>query len=122
MGKKKLFPLSAGGELEIVLRVRAQGENFKLVHVFREPTAADKKAFWGHISRVELLEGGRSGGGSMDYLGANELLYNRCIQRVEGYDLPESAASRPESWKELIPLEHKLWAVEELLARANSIL
>ena len=123
MSKHKLFPLSTGGELRIVLRVRAQGETYELVHVFREPTAADKKAYWGHITRPELFEN-EGGQQSMDYLGANELLYDRCILRVDGYDgVPDSAESmsREEGWKKLIPLEHKLWAVENLLERAGTL-
>ncbi len=57
MDKEKLFPLSGGEEIKIILHVRAQGEKYELVHVFREPTAADKKAYWGHITRLELFEG-----------------------------------------------------------------
>ncbi len=123
MDKEKLFPLPEGVEIKIVLHIRAQGEKYELVHVFRDPTAADKKAYWGHITRMELFEG-TSGEGKMDYLGANELLYDRCALRVEGYALPE-IASRPGAentdWKKLIPLEHKLWAVENLLERAGSL-
>ena len=125
MTKQKLFPLSAGGEIKIILRVRAQGETYELVHFFREPSAADKKAYWGHITRPEIFDGeGREG--SMDYLGANELLYDRCILRVEGYDCAPGSGDLESGqlqagWKKLIPLEHKLWAVENLLERAGTL-
>ena len=122
MSKSKRFPLyPAGSEIEIFLKVRAGGETYGLVHVFREPTAADKKIFWGRISRSELAprKEGEPGG---DYLEANEQLYDRCILRVEGYALPAGAPeTEPGSLKETIPLEHKLWAVEELLARAGTL-
>ncbi|MEA1996014.1 MAG: hypothetical protein U9N45_00160, partial [Gemmatimonadota bacterium] len=78
MTKPGLFTLSAEREVRIVLHVRAQEEKYELVHSFREPTAADKKAYWGHITRTELFDAASATGGGtgMDYLGANELLYD----------------------------------------------
>ncbi len=120
MNKNKLFPLSlSGGEVEITLKVRAHGESYKLVHVFREPTAVDKKVFYGCMSRAELTGGSPTEGGT-GYLGAIETLYDRCILRVEGYDLPDPG-DRGGAWKEVIPIEHKYWAVEELLRQEGTL-
>ena len=124
VSKKKFFQLFPAQDVRVVLNVRVNGELFELVHLFREPTAEDKKAFWASITRTELLEGG-PGGQGVDYLGANEMLYDRCILRVEGYDISPRASGESEPaadvWKEAIPLEHKLWAVEELLSRAGTL-
>lgn len=121
MDKKKLFPLAAaGGETRVALSIRAQGEKYLLVHIFRELTAADKKLYWAALSRAELASGGGSETG-IDYLGANEKLYDDSILRVEGYDFSAPGAPGGASWKEAVPLEHKLWAVEELLACAGTI-
>ena len=120
MSKNKLFPLSpSGGEVEITLKVRAQDKIYKLVHIFREPTAADKKVFYGCMSRAELTGTSGTEGGT-GYWGAIETLYDRCILRVEGYNL-QDPGDRGESWKEAIPIEHKYWAVEELLRQEGTL-
>lgn len=120
MSKNKLFPLSpSGGEVEITLKVRAHGEIYKLLHVFREPTAADKKAFYGCISRAALTGAGPTESGA-GYWGAIETLYDRCILRAEGYDLPDPG-DRGELWREAVPIEHKYWAVEELLRQEGTL-
>ncbi len=117
MSEQALFPLSAPSEeLRVTLRVRREGRAYELVHCFREPSAADRKAFWEQVTRPAVLEA-RPGEPRADYLGANQLLYDRCILGIEGYGLPPEAAAG--DWRELIPLEHKLWAVERLLERAG---
>jgi hypothetical protein len=115
MTEQKLFPLPAPEEVKEVLKIEDRGEVYKLMHVFRGLTAADKKAFWGHIGHSELS--GPAGGQGGDYLGAVEKLYDCSIKRVEGYDLPEGT----ENWRELIPLEHKAWAVGRLLKSAGTL-
>lgn len=120
MSKNKLFPLSpSGGEVGVTLKVRAHGEIYKLFHVFREPTAADKKVFYGCMSRAELTGTGGADGGS-GYWSAIETLYDRCVLRVEGYDLPDPGGMG-EAWKEAVPIEHKYWAVEELLRQEGTL-
>jgi len=120
MSNNKLFPLSrSGGEVEITLKVRAHGEIYKLVHVFREPSAADKKVFYGCMSRAELAGAGGADSGS-GYWGAIETLYDRCILRVQGYELPEPGDSG-DALREAIPIEHKYWAVEELLRQEGTL-
>src|SRR4030042_6027304 len=109
MTQNGLFPVSApGGEIGIALRVRAGGRNYQLLHIFRDPSAADKKAFWGCLSRAGT-PGAKEDSGGLDYLGANEFLYDRCILRVEGYELTQQAAGESRGWKNLVPLKHKLW-------------
>ncbi|MBN2290709.1 MAG: hypothetical protein JXQ83_15350 [Candidatus Glassbacteria bacterium] len=115
MSGPRLFPLAANEEIRIVLKIEDGGEVYNLVHIFRGLTAEDKKAFWGWMGRTELAGGERSQGG--DYLGAVELLYDRSVKRVEGYEPPEAA----ERWRELIPLEHKAWAVGRLLKSAGTL-
>ena len=120
MSKNKLFPLSpSSGEVGITLKVRAQGEIYILVHFFREPTAEDKKVFYGCMSRTELTDTGGAECGS-GYWSAIETLYDRCVLRVEGYDLPEPGG-KVEAWKEAVPIEHKYWAVEELVRRQGTL-
>jgi hypothetical protein len=119
----RLFPLARESEIRVVLRVDLEGEAFPLVHIFREPTAADKKAYWGRMSRNEIAGAQAPEERALDCLGAADLLYERCILRVEGYGLPEDSQTdgRGDGWKELIPLEHKLWAVNRLLSRAGTL-
>ena len=115
MATQKLFPLTAPEEVKEVLEIEAGSEVYKLIHVFRGLTAADKKAFWGHMSHSELSSSGS--GQECEYLGAVEKLYDSSIIRVEGYDLPQGT----ENWKELIPLAHKAWALGQLLKRAGTL-
>lgn len=117
MGSERmLFPLAAAGEVRVELEVVLEGRDFTLVHVFREPTVEDRKAFWGFLGHSEMLS--RGGGERADYLGASELLYDRCILRTEGYDFPEGSVA---GWETLVPLEHKAWGVTRLLSRAGSL-
>ncbi len=115
MAKPKLFPMPAQEEVEVVLKIEDQGEIYNLVHIFRRLTAADKKNFWGHMSRAELA--GNANPQGSDYLGAVEMLYDSSIKRVEGYELPEGV----NNWREMVPLEHKAWAVSRLLKSAGTL-
>ena len=105
---KKLFSLAPKGDVTVTLNVKLKGEPYELKHIFREPTAEDKKGYWRHMSKTEIT--GRQQKQSMDYFGAVEFLYDRCIKDVEGYDKPAGV----KDWKKLIPIEHKQWAVEAL--------
>jgi len=111
----KLFPLGVGSEVQIELSVEREGENFALVHVFREPDVEDRKVYWSYLGRSEMEAGNRQGA---DYLGAGERLYDRCILRTEGYSFPEGDSR---DWRALLPVEHKSWAVQLLLTRAGSL-
>ena len=118
MAGDKLFPLAvSGAEVPVELKVRANGDTYRLVHVFREPTVEDRRTYWGWLSR---REDSPDLDPAADYLAANENLYDCCILRVEGYDQGgEAADGRKDAWKAAIPFEHKLWAVEKLLERAG---
>jgi len=118
MATAKLFPLAVtGAEVSVELRVRALGETYRLVHVFREPTVEDRRAYWGWLSRRGE---NAAGDPAADYLAANETLYDSCILRVEGYDFTRTAGQEQDRpWKKAVPFEHKLWAVEKLLERAG---
>jgi len=122
----KGFPLAIPGEVRIVLKLRKDGELEELVHCFREPNAADRKEYYRRRNRAEL----ENKDGAADYLDINEWLWGYCIKSVEGYDFKgqetgvrnqesgaKSKKAKKEQWKELIPLEHKLWAVEGLMGR-----
>ena len=115
MPRQKLFPLHSREEVEVVLNVEGGGRVYDLVHVFRGLTAEDKKSFWGHMGRAELSGDLVSQGSG--YLTAVEKLYDDAVKRVQGYELPEGA----ENWRELIPLEHKAWAVGRLLKSAGTL-
>jgi len=115
MAKTRLFPLPALEEVEVVLKVEDGREVYNLVHIFRGLTAADKKAFWGSLGRAELA--GEAGSQGSEYLQAVEMLYDQSIKRVRGYELSEEAGN----WREMIPLEHKAWAVSRLLKSAGTL-
>ena len=115
MAKPKLFPLPAPEEVKVVLKIEDREEVYNLVHVFRGLTAEDKKDFWGRMGRGELTGADNSQGS--DYLAAVEMLYDRSIKRVEGYELPEAV----NKWRGMIPLEHKAWAVSRLLKSAGTL-
>ncbi len=115
MAKPKLFPLPASEEVKVILKIEDREEVYNLIHYFRGLTAEDKKDFWGRMGRGELTGADKPLGS--EYLGAVEMLYDRSIKRVEGYELPEGA----DNWREMIPLEHKAWAVSRLLKSAGTL-
>jgi len=111
-----LYPVEPLDEIRIEFRYQRLDEEhklkeYKLVHLFREPTAEDKKKYWAFLSRTKVIgKGRRNQEIETDYAGANALLWNLCIKRVEGYGLPEGGGE----WKGLIDPEHKRIAVEKL--------
>mgnify|MGYP006310221081 CR=1 FL=1 len=113
------FDLRPGSPVRIELVVRRDGEKFTLAHTFRQPSAEDRMRFWASLGA------GPAGGDSqrnLAYLSAQQELYDRSVISVEGYDMPRpDGASVDRWWVELVPLEHKLWAVEKLLAAAGSL-
>lgn len=115
MDNIKLFPLGLGEDIRVEMSVELEGERYALVHVFREPDVEDRKVYWSYLGRSEMEAGTRQGA---DYLGAGERLYDRCALRAEGYAFPEENGR---DWRTLVPLEHKSWAVQMLLARAGSL-
>lgn len=114
--KEDLYPLTTKDEIRIEFRYERFGKLYRLVHVFREPTAEDKEKYWRHLSKTELRGRGKRSIGQTDYLGANKLLWGRCIKSVEGYDIPEGTVE----WKGLIDPDHKRTAVEKLLEVTGS--
>ena len=118
MEGQKLFSLNCEGQLRVELAVRSSGERFILVHVFRPPTAEDKKRFWATMGAVPAGEGPER---NLAYLTAQENLYDKCILAVEGYDLKHGSGEGDRAWVAEIPVEHKLWAVEKLLSAAGNL-
>ena len=115
MSDKKLFSLDSAQEITVQLKISKSGEDFELVHVFRQPTALDKKDF---LSRRVFSEVSSSGKNET-YLDAVFSLWGSTVVRVEGYELPEGCDEK--TWKELIPLEHRLWAVSEMLKAGGDL-
>ena len=112
MGAVNLFPLQQPEDITIQMRINVKGTYYDLKHVFREPTAEDKKKYQRLLSQTELV--GRERRIRLDYGAAAESLWNNCIKSVEGYD-----TAGVEDWKSRIPLEHKQWAVEALLSEVG---
>lgn len=117
MAKKKVSfkiqPLRERIEVWLLAELET-GEDVRLLHVFREPTAADKKLYYGELTGAELRdrrEGQtRAGQGLFD---AIEALYNACIIEIGGdYEIEEGI----KEWKPLVPIEHKRFAIERLLS------
>ena len=114
----KLFSLESDGKVKVQLTVRRDGEQFSLTHTFCRPSVADKKEFWSELGAMP------EGGGAERnhaYLSAQERLYDKCVTAVQGYDLKLEGQEGEGWWVALIPLEHKLWAVEQLLAKAGNL-
>jgi len=117
LAEGRLFELENGGEVEVRLTVRREGQRFELTHNFRRPTVADKKEFWSELGAA--AEGGQER--NKAYLSAQERLYDKCVVSVDGYELGTGDGDQQNWWVEGIPLEHKLWAVEKLLAAAGNL-
>lgn len=115
MTEKKLFSLDTQKEIKVQLKVARSGEDYELVHVFRQPTAADKKDFLSHRVFSEVSSTNRK----ETYLDAVFSLWEGTIIRVEGYELSEGCDDN--TWKELIPLEHRLWAISEMLKAGGDL-
>lgn len=122
--KKKPWKIgSLGTEIKIVLpAIDSDGDIYEnLTHIFRQPTAEDKISYYRLMTQAEIIHGIdgkpiRTKDG--DYWPAINELYDRCILRVEEYKFPEQT----ENWKELVPLEHKQWAIELLINRLSGAL
>lgn len=114
MAPGKKFKIHAPGEeIQIVLEsLKAEGYT-GLAHIFRIPTAKDKIDYYRQYSSAELIGEGdaRRIEPRIDYYGAINLLYDRCILKTEDYDFPKEL----KSWRDGVPLEHKVEAVELLL-------
>ena len=118
MEGNKLFCPAVEEQVRVELAIRRSGESYRLVHQFRLPTAEDKKRFWAAMGAVPAGDGPER---NLAYLNAQENLYNKCILAVEGYDLEVADIDGPQAWVDRIPVEHKFWAVEKLLAAAGNL-
>jgi len=98
------------GEIDIKLIFSRHDEVLTLHHIFREPTAADKQMHRRKLSETKINKQQRNIIHT-DYAGANELLWSRCIKQVTGYSVDNTS---PGKWKDKIPAEHKIAAVEKL--------
>ncbi len=119
MTEKKKAPVwitdgSDNLDIEVVLIFQRHGQTFELKHLFREPTAADKRARARHLSRTKIQRQNRNYV-ETDYTGASEKLYDRCIKEVTGYDVDSSKSA----WKSSIPIDHKTAAVEKMLSESG---
>ncbi len=113
-----LFALDSDGRVNVQLMVRREGERFVLTHTFRRPSVADKKEFWAQLGALPDSSGAERNNA---YLSAQEQLYDKCVTGVQGYDIKQDGQESERRWLALIPLEHKLWAVEQLLAKAGNL-
>ncbi|MBW7996013.1 MAG: hypothetical protein FVQ81_05450 [Candidatus Glassbacteria bacterium] len=118
MEDRKFFGLGGDERVSVELTVQSGGEHYQLVHLFRRPSAADKKRFWAAMGSVPAAEGQDR---NLAYLSAQERLYDDSILEVEGYDLKDGGSEDERWWVALVPLEHKLWAVEKLLSEAGNL-
>ncbi len=110
--------MEGDGRVNVQLTVRRDGERFMLTHIFRPPSVADKKEFWAELGALPHSDGAER---NQAYLSAQERLYDKCVTSVQGYDLKQDGQEDERWWLSLIPLEHKLWAVEQLLAKAGNL-
>jgi len=110
---EELYPVETVDEIEIVFKVERFGKTYKLKHLFREPTAADKRARMNELAKTRIRSGRRREGQEVttDYFGASLLLWDRCIKSVEGYAIKEG----DQNWREKVDPDHKRIAVEKLL-------
>lgn len=114
---KNLIPTAPRESIRVELEILIQGKKYRAVHVFREPMARDKKEY---LRATFLLTGsGDNQKRVLNAAGAAELLWGACLKSVEGYDLPEGCGL--DMIRERIPLEHKIWAVDALLARVGEL-
>jgi len=102
MATGKKFTVQAQKEIRIVLESLSEEGYTGLTHIFRQPAAADKVAYYQEFSSARF-----------NYWGAVNLLYDRCILAVEDYTMPESL----DNWQDFIPFEHKLEAIELLFKK-----
>ena len=115
MATGKKFTVQAQKEIRIVLESLSEEGYTGLTHIFRQPTAADKVAYYQEFSSAEISGEGeeRQVLPRFNYWGAVNLLYDRCILAVEDYTMPESL----DNWQDFIPFEHKLEAIELLFKK-----
>jgi len=111
---KPLFSLQEVEEIKIRRVVVIEGARYELVHVFREPTAEDKKEYQRRLNRTEGIGAERRI--ILDLGESAEFLWDACIKKVEGYDV-----TGVKDWKDRVPLEHKQWAVDALLSQAGRL-
>ncbi len=83
-------------------------------HIFREPTAGDKRKHRRHLARTKINKQ-RQNVIETDVMGANENLWNACILQVTGYSVDNTA----NNWKDKIPFDHKAAAIEKLFLWAG---
>ena len=114
MAAGKKFEIQVREQISIVLEsLKKQG--YVLTHVFRQPTAEDKVAYYQKSSTAEVVGEGdeRQIKPSFNYWGGINVLYDQCIIKIEDYVFPEGL----ENWKDYIPFEHKIEAVELLFKK-----
>ena len=113
---ENLFPLDAP---EPIVRLERKGRIFR--HIFRRLTASDLEAFYGSIDTEVTVED-RCGSQTVCTDTAALVLYERAIQRVEGYRTRDGR--EPEklpSWPHCIPLFHRLHATGLLLKNRGRV-
>lgn len=89
-------------------------------HIFREPNAEDKKAYFQVIAELQVIDPD-SGEGRLtqgDLSVAAAVLYDRVIDDVKGYDF---GGKRPKEWTKNIAAEHKRWSIDRLIRNVGSL-
>lgn len=122
-GKKELMRLGFEKEIKVVLPpIESDGKWYKdLTHVFRQLTAEDRLNYYRIQSQAEVtfnIEGKPEKRTSGDYWKAIQELYDSCTLRYENYVFPDGC----ENWRDLMPLEHKQWAIELLLDKVGGFI
>lgn len=108
------FEVSAEGEERIKLVAEKGGVEHTLVHVLRQPTASQLRAYSKRRSEVEVRRRGKV---SMKNSPAevDEWLWNQIAVNVEGYTIDGAPLdSSRDNWKDHVPLLHKVEAVTAL--------
>lgn len=96
-------------EIDIKINYMFRGETVEIHHYLREPTALDKKARENYLA-VTKIDPRNKKAVKTDYVGANIVLWEKCIKRVTGYSVDETSPN----WMNKIPREHKSDVIERL--------
>ncbi len=98
-------------QTEVVLTAPQGGVSYKLKHILRQPTSYEWKEY---DRRSASLHRGKAGLEN-NILEAREWLYNKVVQRLEGYTFQGGALS-PDTpnWKDKVPVLHKSQVIGRL--------
>jgi len=107
--KQVLFRVAQPEEIRVKIELEQDGEAVSTLHIFRPPSAVDRKNYYSRLSYMEMTAGGgqRQVSGVIE---ASEQLYDACIKQVEGVDFGGAA-----DWKQALPIEIKRAAVVLLM-------